>query len=881
MKTRWMSDNLPYIGFVVAVAVGLYASSLYSYLLFHGLIEITTIAIGFALFILVWNTRRFLSNSFLSILGIGYASIAVIDLLHTLAYKGMNVFLGFGTNLPTQLWIAARYLQAVTILAALLFVRRRVDNRIILGVYAAAVSVLTALIFSRHFPDAYIEGRGLTPFKIDSEYVITVLLIVSLYLLYRQRKHFNGTVFYLAAASVAFTVLSEVSFTAYVSVYGFANLVGHFAKLAAFYLIYRAILVTGLQEPFDLIFTELSQAQEALEKARDTLEDQVEERTAELRASEEKYRALVECANDAVFIQEIEEDGTPGPVVEVNEVASEQFGYGREELAELSPAGLNDPLYPGGTTRITERLLKDGHAVFETAQIAKDGRSIPVEVSARVIEVGGGRLLLSLVRDITERRQAEQLRIAKEAAERASAAKSAFLANMSHEIRTPMNAILGFSQLMRRDKGLSERQRQQLDTINSSGEHLLALINDVLEMSKVEAGRVSTHPAAFALQSLLDEMGSLFALRAEAKGLEFRVTCSDEVPRFVVTDENKLRQILVNLLGNAVKFTDTGGIELRVATRHDDAGKLRLLVEVRDTGRGIAPEDMGRLFQHFEQVVADRTADTGTGLGLAISREFVRLLGGEIEVESTLGAGSVFRFDIAIERAAAEAVVGVAEKRHVAGLRPGEPRYRVLVADDDPTNRELLVQLLEPVGFIVRSVSDGKAALDEYERWHPHLILMDMRMPVMDGYEATRRIRAMPGGADVAVIGVTASVFAEMRQGVFDAGVDEFVGKPFHESELFEKIAKLLGAHYVYEDEAATPESESEGAFSAEALATLPKDLADRIRLATVNADFDTVLELADEVGRTDQPLATALCSLAERFDAERILAAMPGGDGS
>ena len=881
MKTRWMSDNLPYIGFVVAVAVGLYASSLYSYLLFHGLIEITTIAIGFALFILVWNTRRFLSNSFLSILGIGYASIAVIDLLHTLAYKGMNVFLGFGTNLPTQLWIAARYLQAFTILAALIFVRRRVDNRIILGVYAAAVSVLTALVFSRHFPDAYTEGRGLTPFKIDSEYVITVLLIVSLYLLYRQRKHFNGTVFYLAAASVAFTVLSEVSFTAYVSVYGFANMVGHFAKLAAFYLIYRAILVTGLREPSDLIFRELSQAQEALRKAGDDLETQVEERTAELRVSEEKYRALIECANDAVFIHEINEDGTPGPFIEVNERASEQLGYSREELAKVAPTELDDPRYRDRIPLAMERLLRDGRAVFETAQIAKDGRSIPVEVSARVIEIGGGRFLFSLVRDITERRQAEELRIAKEAAEAANIAKSAFLANMSHEIRTPMNAILGFAQLMRHDEALTSRQKQQLDIINSSGEHLLALINDVLEMSKVEAGRISANPTAFNLHSLVDEMDSLFGLRAEAKGLELHVVRSEDVPTFVMTDENKLRQVFVNLLGNAVKFTDAGSIELRVTARHDDAGKLRLMAEVADTGPGIAPEDMGNLFQYFEQGAAARPAETGTGLGLAISRELVHLLGGEISVDSSVGEGSVFKFDIVIEEADAEVVTGAAETRRVIGLQPGEPRYRVLVADDAPDNRELLVELLEPVGFDVRAVSDGKAALEEFESWHPQLILMDMRMPVMDGYEATRRIRSAPGGGDVAIIGVTASAFAEMRQEVLDAGVDEFVGKPFHEGELFEKIAKLLGAHYVYKEEAAAPEPEEAGAISTAAIAALSGDLVDRIRQATVAADFDAVLGLVGEVDRTDHRLAKALRSLAEGFDSERILAAMPGGDGS
>ena len=569
---------------------------------------------------------------------------------------------------------------------------------------------------------------------------------------------------------------------------------------------------------------------------------------------------------------------------EWNPAAEAIFGYSHEEAVGRRADELIIP--EAQRARIDEafeRLLRQEASGFNTNEnLTKDGRTILCEWNNTplVDESGAVVGIMSLARDITERKRAEELRIDKEAAERASAAKTVFLANMSHEIRTPMNAVLGFSQLMRRDKGLSERQRQQLDTINSSGEHLLALINDVLEMSRVEAGRISTHPIAFALQSLLGEMSSLFALRAGAKGLGFRVICSEDVPRFIVTDENKLRQILVNLLGNAVKFTDTGSVELRVAVRRGEEDGLRLLVEVADTGRGIAPEDINRLFGYFEQVAAGRPAEAGAGLGLAISREFAHLLGGEIQVDSHLGAGSVFALEIAVEEASADAVAISAAPRRVVGLRPGEPRYRVLVADDAPDNRELLVELLEAAEFRVRSVSDGKAAFEEYERWHPRLILMDIRMPVMDGYEATRRIRATPGGRDVAIVGVTASVFSEMQQGVFDAGVDEFLAKPFRESELFDKIGRLLGVHYVYEEDAATSAPVTESAFSAEALAALPKDLTDRIRQATVNADFDVVLGLADEVGRTDKGLAAALRSLAERFDSERIIAALPGGEG-
>jgi len=570
---------------------------------------------------------------------------------------------------------------------------------------------------------------------------------------------------------------------------------------------------------------------------------------------------------------------------EWNPAAEAIFGYSREEAIGRSAADLILPeaVRPQVESVWNQLLQQQGGQSNTNENVTKDGRTILCEwVNTPLVDDSGTVVgVMSLARDVTERRQAEELRIAKEAAEAANIAKSTFLANMSHEIRTPMNAILGFSQLMRHDNGLSERQRQQLDIINSSGEHLLALINDVLEMSKIEAGRISANPTTFNLHSLLDEMDSLFGLRAQVKALDFRVVRSDEVPRFVVTDENKLRQVFVNLLGNAVKFTDAGSVELRVGVRRDEEGKLRLLAEVEDTGRGIAPEDMDRLFQYFEQVGAGREAETGTGLGLAISREFVHLLGGEITVESQVGVGSVFRFDVAIEEAAAEAAApGVAEPRRVTGLRPGEPRYRILVADDAPDNRELLVQLLEPVGFEVSPVSDGKQALEEFESWHPQLILMDMRMPVMDGYEATRRIRSAPGGADVAIIGVTASAFAEMRQGVFDAGVDEFVVKPFHEDELFDKIGRLLGVHYVYEQEAEEVGQAPETLDPA-AVAALPGDLASRLRDAATGGDFDAILGLADEVERHDDRAAVALRTLAERFDAESILAALPGGETS
>jgi len=401
-------DTLISLCGVTAVVVGLYLSAVHSYLLFHSIIEIATIAIAFTLFILTWNTRKVEGNDFLAVLGIGYAFIALIDLLHALTYKGMNVFAGFGPNLPTQLWIAARSLQAVTLCAAPFFVRRSIDNRALFASYSAAVSVLVTLVFSGHFPDCYIDGAGLTRFKVGAEYVISALLFAAIYLLYRQRSHLSDSVFHLSITSIACTGISELWFTTYLSVYDFANMAGHFFKLAAFYLVYRAILVTSLKDPFDLIFREVTEAQEALRASRDSLEEVVRVRTAELRAREEKYRALIECANDAVFIHEITDQGLPGPFLEVNELACRRLGYSRDELSSLGPLEIDDPRYRDRIPGVAARLLEEKHAIFETAQIAKDGRSIPVEVSARLLDLDGKRLIFALVRDITERKGIEE-----------------------------------------------------------------------------------------------------------------------------------------------------------------------------------------------------------------------------------------------------------------------------------------------------------------------------------------------------------------------------------------------------------------------------------------------------------------------------------------
>lgn len=650
LGTKWPEDYSR-VALVTTVFLGLYLSSLHSYLLFHSLIEIATIAVAFTLFILTWNTRDYLKNGYLRLIGTGYAFIALIDLLHTLAYKGMDVFPGYGANLPTQLWIVARYLQAATLFAAPWFVERRVNDRLVFAAYAAAVALLVALIYSGRFPDCYIEGKGLTAFKIGSEYVITAVLLAALYLFYRKRQHFERRVFILIGASIACTAVSELSFTAYVSVYGFANLVGHFAKLAAFYLVYLAILVTGIKQPFALIFRDLKQVEAELRKAQDTLEEKVRDRTAELSASEEKYRALIECANDAVFVQELDQEGKPGPFIEVNELACSQLGYSREELARLDPAALTDPGYRDGMAAAMARLARDQHAVFETALMARDGRSIPVEVSTRMLELQGRRMLFSLVRDITQRKLADdeirklnselEQRVRDRTArlEQANKELEAFSFSVSHDLRAPLRAIDGFSRAVVEDYGdkLDDQGRHFLEMLSDNAARMNRLIDDILSFSRM--GRREIQGMRLDVAELAQEVIA-----------ELRSTVADRSIRFTVGalpqtrgDRVMIRQALVNLLSNAVKFTrprSAPAIEVG-GTR----GRDENIYYVKDNGVGFDMRYADKLFGVFQRLHAEDEFE-GTGIGLAIVKRIVERHGGRVWAHAQVGAGATIFFTL-------------------------------------------------------------------------------------------------------------------------------------------------------------------------------------------------------------------------------------------
>ena len=643
--------------------------------------------------------------------------------------------------------------------------------------------------------------------------------------------------------------------------------------------------------------TERKQGEAELQMHRLHLEELVRERTARLEAEVAERRAAEAALGKA--LEEVRDlyDNAPcgyhsldteGVFVDVNATECAWLGYAREEL--VGAMRLTDVLSEASIATFRAsfpRFIEAGHlADLEIELVRKDGTTFWVLASATAVRGADGRYQKSRTTlfDVTELKRAREelarrsaeLEVAWRSADAANRAKSAFLANLSHEIRTPMNAILGFSQLLQRDASLGAEQRRHVTSINRGGEHLLGLIDAVLELSRIEAGKVTVTNAPFSIRQLAADLETMFRLRCEAKGIGLEVAVDDGLPLGVLGDERKLTQILVNLLGNAVKFTERGGVTLEIRARQPGAAGHPVAFSVADTGPGVAPEDLARIFEEFEQTEVGRKAG-GTGLGLPLSRNLARLLGGDLVAESRPGEGSTFRLVVPLPPTDEASASRRADARQPSALAPGS-RARVLVVDDHETNREVLVRLLTDVGFEVAEAADGQEAIERAVPGEIDLVLMDLRMPRMSGREAISRLRA--AGYDRPIVVVTATAFEEARAEVLALGADGFVRKPFRAVELFEEVARLLGVSYVYDAEAAGAKADEApaGRDVADALSAVPPALLAELRRAAESADWERMQALVAQVGETAPGALPTLQAALDEFDYAALLGCLPGG---
>ena len=631
-------------------------------------------------------------------------------------------------------------------------------------------------------------------------------------------------------------------------------------------------------EPIDL---EISAEVIEMDGARCVLANVIDitDRVRAEHALERSAREIEDLYNRAPCgYHSLDRDGT---ILQMNDTELTWLGYTREEVIGHK---VREFLSARGKRTFDNNFpeFKRQHRILnlDLEFRRKDGTHLPTVINCiGVLDDQGGFIRSrTTVFDNTQRLKADrELRKALTSAAAANRAKTEFLANMSHEIRTPMNAIMGYAQILQRDSTLPVSVRSQVEIINRNSQALLSLLNSILELSKIETGHASAKADVFRPTGLFNDLVGLFRERAQAKHLTLTFSPAADLPEFIEADQGKVRQAVANLLSNAIKFTGQGGVQLNVSSRASPTSQL-LVVEVTDTGPGIADEELAQLFQQFGQTSSGRSSMAGTGLGLYLSREYARLMGGELTVQSQRGAGSIFRLEVPVKVAMPPAAVMGHDDMPVLRQAAGEPACRILIADDLADNRDVLRLVLERVGFQVQIAANGWEVLRTCKASPPRLILMDAWMPEMDGYETIRRLRGMAVGAQPKILMISASAFEADRQAALAVGADEFVAKPFRDIELLEKIRQQLGCEYEVRPTllpVARPpvgEPAPATALSLDAVRRLPPEVCQGLRAALAIGDFETVFATLEEVNKRDPAVGLGLMSLASQYNAEELL---------
>jgi PAS domain S-box-containing protein len=605
-------------------------------------------------------------------------------------------------------------------------------------------------------------------------------------------------------------------------------------------------------------------------KAFDRMAQRIQKNTKQLEDSEQRYNLAVSGTNDGIWDWDLTTD-----IVYYSPVWLEILGYCENDQLSFTSSTYLDNIHVEDrldTEKAINNHLSGNSEVYQHIHRMQHREKYYLWIEAK------GKCLLNqekkpyrmvgTINNITDKKHIqEELQKAKETAEIANAAKSQFLAKMTHELRTPLTAIIGFGQLINRDKNLSDSTRQYIDIVNRSGEHLLSLINDVLSMSQIEAEKISISLSSFDLYQLFDLVQSIFIPRTRSNGIELKLEVDPLVPQYIKTDQAKLRQILLNLIGNAVKFTSKGHVLVRVKYKQQKF----LEIEVTDTGTGIASGDLESVFQAFEQAEQGRRYNEGTGLGLAISRQFARLLGGDITLESTLGVGS--KFFCTFEIMPAENTQLPQTAQEVIGLAPNQIPSRILVVEDNMEISQLLLELIGAIGLQVKSAQNGIEALEIWKNWQPDLIWMDIQIPIMDGYEITSKIRNSPKGDKTKIIALSAHAFIENQSFTLEAGFDDYVTKPFSKQIIFERMASHLDLEYIYaSDKINNPYSNRTNKLEEEGLETLDKDLLRQIKEAAILLDEQQIQKLISLIPKENPRPAEILSKLLKNFQFEEIL---------